>query len=364
MSHSRGTWWRRGRPWLFALLTIVAVLSAPLPVAGAAVYGRPAVAPVSRAPALEVSGYSGVVRAPVSGRCMLASRATSRRGAGVALCPGEGQRRQLHLPVIFRAGRSPLPQLLAIGPTTVPPTVAVGPTPDGVVRTVDLPILMYHHVGDVPAGADSIRRGLTVSESNFRAQMAYLRDSGYEPVTLAALVQHLAVGAPLPERPVIITLDDGYRDAYDVAFPVLKEYGFVATLFLVTAPIDEGSHEFVTWDQVREMHSAGIEMGAHSYTHPDLRGQSTDYLVWQIVGSKEAIEERIEEPVRFLAYPSGAYDENVVRVVRSAGFWGAVTIESGCRHSEATLWTLSRIRVQPQDGVKGLASKLEACLDR
>ena len=104
-----------------------------------------------------------------------------------------------------------------------------------------------------------------------------------------------------------------------------------------------------------------METGAHTYTHPDLRGKSTDYVVWQILGSKEAIEARTGEPVRVFAYPSGAHDDHAVQVVRSAQFWAALTTEASCRQTSAELYTIGRVRIQPGDSVRTFAQKLEAC---
>lgn len=248
-------------------------------------------------------------------------------------------------------------------PPTPTPTPTALPTPDGVPREAVVPILMYHHVAEQRPEWDRIRRNLSVSPATLRRHLEYLRLNGYQAVTVADLVRHLAVGVPLPERPVILTFDDGYRDNYELAFPLLQEFGFVASFYPVTAPIDQGSPEFMTWAQVREMHEAGMEFGSHSYTHPDLRRQGEDYLIWQVLGSREAIEERIGEPVRVFAYPSGAYDGQVVETVQALGFWAALTADQGCRHRSDGLLTLARIRVQPYDSEATLADKLIRCAE-
>jgi len=275
--------------------------------------------------------------------------------------------RRLLLPLAFApaAPAEAEPTPTATDAPTPIPTAALaptpGPTPDCQARQVIVPVLMYHHVAERDPSYSYLRRSLTVSPRSFRWQLDYLRANGYESVKLDDLVAYLAMGQPLPPKPVVITFDDGYRDNYEVAFPMLRERGFVATFFLVTAPIDEGSPEFMTWEQVKEMHAAGMEFGAHSYTHPDLRGQSVDYLVWQVVGSKEAIEERTGEPVRFFAYPSGSYDDQVIAVLKSAGFWAALSTETGCLHSLESPWSLDRVRVSPQDGESKFAEKLIGC---
>lgn len=188
--------------------------------------------------------------------------------------------------------------------------------------------------------------------------MRYLVRAGYQPITLRDLIHHLTLGAPLPEKPIILTFDDGYEDNYTNAYPLLKKYGFVGTFFIVTEPVDKGRAGYMSWAQIEIMSTNGMEIGAHSYTHPDLRDKSVDYIVWQAVGSKEAIEARLQQPVRFFSYPSGGYDEQVVNVLHSANFWGAVTLETGTYQSSREPFELQRIRVQGSDTLNKFASKL------
>jgi len=109
---------------------------------------------------------------------------------------------------------------------------------------------------------------------------------------------------------------------------------------------------------VIEMHAAGMEFGAHSYTHPDLSGKDVDYIVWQTLGPRQAIEERIQEPVRFFCYPSGEYDDRVIRVLHSAHYWGAVTITAGVEHSSDAMFELDRVRVPGHLTAAGLDATL------
>jgi len=222
-----------------------------------------------------------------------------------------------------------------------------------------VPILMYHHIADPPPDADPIRRDLSVSPQAFEDQLRYLVKAGYQPLTLGDLTYHLALGAPLPEKPIILTFDDGYEDNYTNAYPLLKKYGFVGTFFIVTEPVDKGQAGYMSWAQIEIMSTGGMEIGSHSYTHPNLRGKSVDYIIWQALGSKEAIEARLQQPVRFFSYPSGRYDQQVVNVLHSAHFWGAVTIEAGTYQSSQRLFELQRIRVQGSDSLKTFALKLD-----
>mgnify|MGYP000470139920 CR=1 FL=1 len=221
-----------------------------------------------------------------------------------------------------------------------------------------VPILMYHHIDTPPPDADAIRRDLSVTPQNFEAQLHYLKQAGYESVTLNDLALYLTVGKPLPPRPIILTFDDGYADAYHHAFPLLRSYGFVGTFFLISAPIDQGNPDFLSWDQVWEMHAAGMRFEPHSYDHPDLRNRGYQFLVFQILAPKEAIEARTGEPCRFYAYPAGRYDQKVIDVLRSAYFWGGVLTEQGATHTTADLFTLRRVRVQGSDDLEAFIRKL------
>lgn len=243
-------------------------------------------------------------------------------------------------------------------PTATHTPTPLRPTPDGVQRQVRVPILMYHHIEDPPPDANVFRRDLSVPPARFEAQLRFLAEQGYQSITLNDLALHLTVGKPLPPKPIILTFDDGYIDAYTYAFPLLKQYGFVGTFFLVTGYIDSHNPDFVSWAEVEEMHAAGMRFEPHSYDHPDLRNRGYQFLVFQTLGPKQAIEERTGEPCRFFAYPSGRYDQFVIDVLHSAGYWGAVLTEQGATHGTDDLFLLRRIRVSGGDRVDDLIVKL------
>jgi peptidoglycan/xylan/chitin deacetylase (PgdA/CDA1 family) len=227
-----------------------------------------------------------------------------------------------------------------------------------VARQVRVPILMYHRIEDPPPDADSLRRDLAVRPANFEAQLRYLKQEGYESITLNDLALHLTVGKPLPPRPIILTFDDGYADFYRHAFPLLQRFGFGGTVFLVSAPIDAHNPDFLSWPEVEEMHQAGIKFEPHSYDHPDMRNRGFQFLVFQILAPKEAIEARTGETCRFFAYPSGRYDQFVIDVLRSAHFWGGVLTEQGATHTTDDLFTLDRVRIGGGDSLDDFIRKL------
>jgi peptidoglycan/xylan/chitin deacetylase (PgdA/CDA1 family) len=242
--------------------------------------------------------------------------------------------------------------------THTPTPTPLLPTPDGVDRQVRVPILMYHHIDDAPPRANAIRRDLSVPPWKFEKQLAYLRQEGYEDITLNDLALHLTVGKPLPPKPIILTFDDGYADTYTHAFPLLQRFGFSGTFFLISEPIDAQNPDFLSWDQVKEMHAGGMKFEPHSYNHPDMRNRGFDFVVFQVLAPKEAIEARTGETCRFFAYPSGRYDQFVIDVLRSANFWGGVLTHQGDTHAADDLFTLRRIRVRGEDELDGFIRKL------
>lgn len=248
-------------------------------------------------------------------------------------------------------------------PTATPVPLPL-PTPDGIARSVTVPILMYHYISRPPSGADPVRRDLSVPPEVFEEHLRFLRDRGYTTISLHELVLALQVGQPLPDKPIVLTFDDGYRDHYEAAFPLLKQYGFTGTFFLFTSVIDRNHPDYVTWEQVTEMAAAGMSMEAHGYTHDDMTGRTRDWLIWQMLGSKEAIEARTGAPVRFFCYPAGLYDPLAMAVAHEVGFWAAVTTRFGREHRSDGLFELERLRIHGHYGVEHLAALLGEPLDR
>ncbi len=226
--------------------------------------------------------------------------------------------------------------------TPPPPTATYPPPPPA----VNVPILMYHYISELPADADTYRRDLTVIPAHFEEQLHYLQAQGYQSVLLADIYETLTTGKPLPEKPIVLTFDDGYKDAYTDALPLLQKYDFVGEFFLLATPAHYESPQYLTWTDVRAMADAGMSMQAHGRDHYDLTNRPYDFLVYQILGAREAVEAHSGQPVRFFCYPSGRYDAATVAVVESAGYWGAVTTAWGTELRLDNRFTWPRIRVK------------------
>ena len=243
----------------------------------------------------------------------------------------------------------PAPVETAALPTQTPAPAQIAhplPTPDGQIRTAQVPILMYHYLSEPPADADIYRRDLSVSPALFAQHLERLQDEGYTTIRLDDLILNLTQGTPLPDKPVIITFDDGYRDNYLNAFPLLKERGMTATFFVVSDFIDKRQPEYLSWDMVREMYAGGMAIESHGRNHVSLDGRDTDYLIWQALGSLETIEFELGVRPRFISYPAGDYDENTIQIFQSANYWAGLTTKQGATHHSDDLFELRRVRVR------------------
>lgn len=227
---------------------------------------------------------------------------------------------------------------------------------DGTLRRIRVPILMYHYVSPLPGDADDLRVGLTVAPDVFRAQMELLSAQGYETVSLYDLHAALLEGAPLPPQPIILTFDDGYSDHYTTVFPVLQEVGFTATFFIITGRQDAGDPAYMSWPQVQEMAAAGMNMESHTKSHYDLRSRDHEFLVYEMLGSRESLEAHAGGAARMFSYPAGRYDDLTLRTARELGVWRAVTTQPGAWHTTDNDLELPRLRVNPDTGVNGLLS--------
>ncbi len=243
---------------------------------------------------------------------------------------------------------------------TATPTPTLGPTQDAAAsgRQIRVPILMYHHVGPLPEDADALRIGLTVVPEMFRLQLEYLRDNGYEPISLYELQYALTQGREIPEKPVIFTFDDGYRNNYEYAYPIMQEFGWTGALFLVTEFMDEGREEYLTWDMALEMHAAGWDLEPHTKTHASLTDHNKDYVVYEVLGSMQTLEHYLGYQPRFFVYPYGAYNDDVVDIIRDVGFWGALTTKRGLTQTIHYPLERGRIRVDGKDTMQDFANRL------
>lgn len=183
-------------------------------------------------------------------------------------------------------------------------------------------VFMYHMVGDIPDNA------AVITEENFRRQMQYLKDNGWHPITMQELEDYVTKGAPLPEKPVCITFDDGYEDNYKIVYPLMKEYGFPWTVFVITGSVGQPGR--MTWEELREMaESRTVTIANHTVTHPHLTALSAEDREKEILWAKWALKEKLGVDSPWIAYPYGDYDADVIEICRRAKLRLGIVMESG-----------------------------------
>lgn len=200
----------------------------------------------------------------------------------------------------------------------------------------EVAILCYHAVGE----ADN---SYYVDPVEFEKQLQYLQQSGYRSLTFKQAAQYLTEGNALPQKCVIITFDDGYASVYEVAYPLLKKYGFCAVHFVVVDTIGTEGHMSVA--QLKELAQAGHEIGSHGYSHAILTELDDQQLTVEIYKSKQRLEELLDTQVTAFAYPGGFYSTAVLEAVEQAGYRLAVTVSEGKAALGDNLYRLKRIPV-------------------
>jgi peptidoglycan/xylan/chitin deacetylase (PgdA/CDA1 family) len=209
---------------------------------------------------------------------------------------------------------------------------------------VVVPMLLYHFVGRDNLEADGLsttRYNVTVAD--FETQLALLHHLGYQTVTVREVVAALLDGEPLPERPIAVTVDDGWMEQYTHLFPILQAYGMRGTFYVPsTYPV---GGRFVTWEHLAEMVEAGMEIGSHTRKHVGLTGLDDATLWYELQGSKATLEEHLGVTVDTLSYPFGNYTGRVMRVAAEVGYRGAVAMGSSPRQSVPSLYALHRVEV-------------------
>jgi len=204
-------------------------------------------------------------------------------------------------------------------------------------NTEGVPVLMYHSVKyekDNP---------VRIPKEKFKEQMKYLKDNGYTTLSLDELYDFLENNNPIPKKSVVLTFDDGYKDNYENAYPILKEYGFKATIFMITSCI--GTGEYLTLEQLKELQQNGIDIESHTVNHEKLNTLSYENKLSILKASKETLEKLLNKEVKYIAYPYGKYDDSVVRATQASGYKLAVTTKGTWSDKSDGILTLDRVHI-------------------
>ena len=200
-----------------------------------------------------------------------------------------------------------------------------------------VPVLNYHQVNDEKHSA------LTLHVDQFRDQMEYIHNQGYNTITLAQLYDYLENGTELPNKPIVITFDDGYVDNYKNVLPILKEYNMKATLFMISDAANTPG--FVSTEQMHQMEAGGFDIQGHTNHHKILTKIDPTELSDALLGGKTSLEGILGEPIEYLAYPGGFNDMLVQYVTKQSGYKMAFTVQPGTVQPGDNLYALNRLAI-------------------
>lgn len=243
-------------------------------------------------------------------------------------------------------------ELQEIPPLSSLPSIPLNP------NELFVPVLMYHHIRTNPNPSDPVSAALNVTPSQLNEQLSYLSSHNYHTITLSDLSDALDGKISLPENPIILTFDDGYRNFYDNAYPLLKKYNMKAVQFVVTGVLNISS--YLTWNQIEEMDKSGlVEFGAHTRHHANLPEFSQKAIVDEIRGSKIDLENHLKKPVSWFAYPYGSYSDFIMRIVKNAGFKGAASTVYGAVQSKDNAYLSPRIMVDGRFSLENMVMRIQ-----
>ena len=237
-----------------------------------------------------------------------------------------------------------------------------------------IPILMYHSISDLDESARRPYYRIATNARIFQAQLQFLRADGYQSIGLQEAVNVMEGAVPGPEKPVVLTFDDGYQDFHTAAFPILTRFGYSATVFLPTAYIGDTPRAFnglecLTWSQARELQAAGVEFGSHTVSHPQLRTLRADGIRDELRGSKQTIEEKLGRPVRSFSCPYAfpetdrQFKQTLRATLEEAGYQNGVSTILGSAGRRSDRFFLERLPVNSGDEARFFRAKLEGAYD-
>jgi peptidoglycan/xylan/chitin deacetylase (PgdA/CDA1 family) len=221
-----------------------------------------------------------------------------------------------------------------------------------------VPVLTYHDIGPQAKGR------LVIGVKAFEEQMRYLKANRYRVISLTELYEFLQLRRQLPQRSVVLTFDDGYHSFVQYAYPVLKELGFTATLFVYTDYVG-ASRNALGWSDLARLAAEGFQVEGHSKTHSDLRRQPGESeaehlrrLRTELEGPQRLFAEHLGHPAKFLAYPYGAADEAVLARTREAGFLAGLTVFREGNSSFVPLFRVRRSQIYSEMTLEDFAKNL------
>jgi len=244
---------------------------------------------------------------------------------------------------------SPLSQAkLTSTPTpTLSPTPTPTPTPTPVPLIgycLKVPVLFYHHVQPQAMANQKRQGGMSVDNAIFDQQMGYLAANGYKTITARELVDALRTHGSLPSKSVVVTLDDGYRDIHEFAYPVFQKYHIVANLMIATGLL--GGADYMSWGDVEEMTRSGlIYLTDHTWSHYGVGTNDVDKIKFEVETAKTQLKDHTGQKIDIFTYPYGSFNNTAIKILRDDGFIGAFSTIPGFWQCDSFIMALHRTRV-------------------
>lgn len=217
---------------------------------------------------------------------------------------------------------------------------------------VSIPVLNYHSVAIDPGNI------VVITPDKLAEHMAYLHDHGYTPLSLEAFIRLLEgdKSEKAPEKPVLLTFDDGYIDNYEQAMPILAKYGFPATLFV--SPGMTGQDGYLNWEQIKKMQAGGWDIQPHGMSHPHLPKLTADEQAYEIVEARKQIEEHLGTKADVFCYPYGERNKTTLKLLKQHGFRYAFTIDQGFASKEQSPFLLKRLFINGEEDLQAFEAQL------
>lgn len=206
-----------------------------------------------------------------------------------------------------------------------------------------LPIIMYHSVNP-----DATPQNLlAVTPLTFERQMRFLKERRYNVVPLAVAADLIRSKKKIPARTIAITFDDGYKDNYTYALPILKKYGLAATIFVIIEEVGRPENDRLSWGQIQEMRDSGIfSVGSHTLgAEPLIKIKSDEEVARQVFDSKKILEQRLGRAIDAFSYPEGMFNKRIRQLVINAGYKAAVATNPGRQFPDDDVFALKRLRI-------------------
>lgn len=229
----------------------------------------------------------------------------------------------------------------SVSPTLIPRPRMPQIHPASLGYCLNVPILLYHHIEPMSQASQEGHAKLTVDLAIFDQQMAYLSSRGYKTISAEDLVKALIAHQTVPAKSVVVTLDDGYSDAYTYAFPVFKKYNMIGNLMIPSGLLNNPG--YLTWNQLKEMAQSGsIQVYNHTWSHAALGYATREKIEYELTTSQNQLQSNLGQKIDVFAYPYGSFSPLSIALLRQHGFIGGLSTQPGTLQCDSYIMTLKR----------------------